>query len=38
MNQNNQEVIYVSLNDVPQTTNRKQFVRYFLRGKAYITY
>ncbi len=38
MNQNNQEVIYVSLNDVPLTNNRKQFVRYFLRGKAYITY
>ena len=38
MNQNNQEIIYVSLNDVPQTSTRKQLVRYFLRGKAYVTY
>lgn len=38
MNQNNQEVIYVSLDDVPQTNTRQQFVRYFLRGKSYKTY
>lgn len=38
MNQNNQEIIYVSLNDVPLTSTRKQLVRYFLRGKAYLTY
>jgi len=37
MNQNN-NVIYVKLSDVPNTTTRKQMVRYFLRGKAYQTY
>jgi hypothetical protein len=38
MNQNNQELIYVSLNSIPLTSTRKQFIRYFLRGKAYISY
>jgi hypothetical protein len=38
MNQNSEEIIYVSENDIPLTNTRKQFVRYFLRGNAYITY
>lgn len=38
MNQNNEEVIYVSLNDIPPTNTRKQFIRYFLRGNSYNTY
>ena len=38
MNKKDQEVIYVSQNDVTLTSTRKAFVRYFLRGKAYVTY
>jgi hypothetical protein len=35
---NNETVIYISESDVPQTTTRKQLIRYFLRGKAYKSY
>ena len=38
MNQHSEEVIHVSLNDIPPTNTRKQFIRYFLRGNSYNTY
>ena len=34
----NEQVIYISTSDVPNTTTRKQLIRYFLRGKAYVSY
>ena len=38
MEQKDQEVIYISLNDIPEVLTRKQFIRYFLRGQSYISY
>lgn len=34
----NEKVIYVKESDVPLTKTRKQFIRYFLRGKSIPTY
>ena len=34
----NENLIYVKESDVPITTNRKQLLRYFLRGKSIPTY
>lgn len=38
MEQKDQEVIYISLNDIPEVLTRKQFIRYFLRGQSYVSY
>lgn len=34
----NEKLIYVKESDVPLTNTRKQFIRYFLRGKSIPTY